>query len=583
MAGRIDAKLAELGHHAADADGADGELRAVRGDRHLVVVSGQVPAQDGKIAITGKVGGGVTVEQGQRGGAAVLPQRAGPAPRGLRRRSRPGAAGGPPGRLHRLAARLHPACAGDERRLRPGGRHVRRGRAACAHHDRRARPCRATRRSRSRACSRSAERSAALPGRPYRPSCPTDRSSSRSRLHARIAEIAPPNGMPAPGGGQSRSSATPSLRRSRIAARPAPAPAGCRSTRRCATRRAAGRRGADVREVAQLRRIRVRPRLGRTPSSGPAADYYPKLQVAVPFSPVPGPRLLRRPRAGVPAGDARPGAGAGLQRARPVLGARDLLHRGGMRRRWARPAGCSGSACSSIGRTRATRTSTISWRRSRRASARRCGASGGTRTLPASIFRTLRGAEIKRAHWDAFYRFYTSTVDRKWGSAYLTQRFFPMLSRAARRPRRADAGRARRQAGRRRAQPDGRGRAVRPQLGLRRRLAVPAFRALLLPRHRFRDRARAARGSRRARRASTRSSAATCRSRPIPRTGSPIPACAARSAISSKASARRSRRRWRRSPNGRRSGKSRAPEPCRAVELRLGAIPHEPQKPQTCL
>jgi len=28
--------------------------------------------------------------------------------------------------------------------------------------------------------------------------------------------------------------------------------------------------------------------------------YYPKLQAAVPFSPVPGPRLLRRPGAGVP-------------------------------------------------------------------------------------------------------------------------------------------------------------------------------------------------------------------------------------------------------------------------------------------
>ena len=38
--------------------------------------------------------------------------------------------------------------------------------------------------------------------------------------------------------------------------------------------------------------------VGRTRSSGPAGDYYPKLQVAVPFSPVPGPRLLVRP--GVP-------------------------------------------------------------------------------------------------------------------------------------------------------------------------------------------------------------------------------------------------------------------------------------------
>ena len=43
-------------------------------------------------------------------------------------------------------------------------------------------------------------------------------------------------------------------------------------------------------------------------------------------------------------------------------------------------------------------------------------------------FVTLRGHEILPKHWDAFYRFYTSTVDRKWGSAYLTRKFFPMLS-----------------------------------------------------------------------------------------------------------------------------------------------------------
>jgi len=43
-------------------------------------------------------------------------------------------------------------------------------------------------------------------------------------------------------------------------------------------------------------------------------------------------------------------------------------------------------------------------------------------------FQALTGAEIEPRHWDAFYRFYQSTVDRKWGSAYLTRRFFPMLS-----------------------------------------------------------------------------------------------------------------------------------------------------------
>ncbi len=42
--------------------------------------------------------------------------------------------------------------------------------------------------------------------------------------------------------------------------------------------------------------------------------------------------------------------------------------------------------------------------------------------------RVLRGNEIEPRHWEAFYKFYTSTVDRKWGSAYLTRRFFPLLS-----------------------------------------------------------------------------------------------------------------------------------------------------------
>jgi len=43
-------------------------------------------------------------------------------------------------------------------------------------------------------------------------------------------------------------------------------------------------------------------------------------------------------------------------------------------------------------------------------------------------FRALSGAEITERHWDAFYRFYRATVDRKWGSAYLTRRFFSLLS-----------------------------------------------------------------------------------------------------------------------------------------------------------
>jgi predicted N-acyltransferase len=42
-------------------------------------------------------------------------------------------------------------------------------------------------------------------------------------------------------------------------------------------------------------------------------------------------------------------------------------------------------------------------------------------------FKSLRGDDIKTHHWDACYVFYQTTVDRKWGSAYLTRSFFSLL------------------------------------------------------------------------------------------------------------------------------------------------------------
>jgi len=40
----------------------------------------------------------------------------------------------------------------------------------------------------------------------------------------------------------------------------------------------------------------------------------------------------------------------------------------------------------------------------------------------------LSGADLKAVHWDAFYRFYIDTSDRKWGQAYLTRDFFDRLA-----------------------------------------------------------------------------------------------------------------------------------------------------------
>lgn len=156
-------------------------------------------------------------------------------------------------------------------------------------------------------------------------------------------------------------------------------------------------------------------------------SYYPKLQAAVPFSPVPGPRLLRRPDSTIPAGAL---AQALVQACEELdlssvhvtfceqedwhdLGQAGWLQRIGTQFHWTN-AGYA-TFDDFLGAMSSRKRKSI--RRERRDAQ----AAGLT-------FRTLRGAEITRAHWDAFFGFYQSTVDRKWGSAYLTRRFFPMLS-----------------------------------------------------------------------------------------------------------------------------------------------------------
>lgn len=64
MAGRIEAKLAELGITLPTPMAPMANYIPFQVIGPAVIVSGQVPAQDGKIAVTGKVGGGVSVEQG---------------------------------------------------------------------------------------------------------------------------------------------------------------------------------------------------------------------------------------------------------------------------------------------------------------------------------------------------------------------------------------------------------------------------------------------------------------------------------------------------------------------------------------
>ena len=72
MAGRIEAKLAELDISLPQpmAPIANYVPYVVTGT--LVVVSGQIPAVDGRVAVTGKLGAGVTLEQGQQAARQCL-------------------------------------------------------------------------------------------------------------------------------------------------------------------------------------------------------------------------------------------------------------------------------------------------------------------------------------------------------------------------------------------------------------------------------------------------------------------------------------------------------------------------------
>ena len=156
-------------------------------------------------------------------------------------------------------------------------------------------------------------------------------------------------------------------------------------------------------------------------------DYYPKLQVASPFSPVTGPRLLIHPRSGLaPAVLAQ----ALSQACRDMslssvhvtfcteseydaLGDAGWLQRLGVQYHWHNQGFKDFEDFLAVLNARK--------RKSIRRERRDAGAAG-------LVFRTLQGDAIEASHWKAFYRFYESTVDRKWGSAYLTEKFFPLLS-----------------------------------------------------------------------------------------------------------------------------------------------------------
>jgi uncharacterized protein len=149
-------------------------------------------------------------------------------------------------------------------------------------------------------------------------------------------------------------------------------------------------------------------------------DYYPKLQVAVPFTPVPGPRLLgTRPQQLLSAIEAvtlqhdMSSAhitfvdDAGIAECER----RDWLIRHGIQYHWLNRGYSSFEEF--LGTLASRKRKTI---RKERAAARE-----------GIDIRILRGGEIGRGEWDAMWAFYQDTGSRKWGRPYLTREFFDLL------------------------------------------------------------------------------------------------------------------------------------------------------------
>lgn len=161
--------------------------------------------------------------------------------------------------------------------------------------------------------------------------------------------------------------------------------------------------------------------------------YYPKLLSAVPFTPVPGARLLVHPEA-----DAAAVAGALLDAAMA----------------FARTDGLSSLHVNFIAADRLSPFQRPDWllREGRQYhfsnpgfasfddylaslnARRRKAVKKERRDALASglVIRQLIGNEIEERHWDAFFRFYMDTGARKWGSPYLNRPFFSLLGETMR-------------------------------------------------------------------------------------------------------------------------------------------------------
>jgi predicted N-acyltransferase len=149
-------------------------------------------------------------------------------------------------------------------------------------------------------------------------------------------------------------------------------------------------------------------------------EYYPKLQVAVPFTPVPGPRLLgSRPQqllAAIEAVTVQNGISSAHITFIDDAGAAECERRGWLMR--------DGIQYHWFNRGYASFDDFLGALTSRRRKTMRKERAAACEGLE---FTALRGSEIGPAEWDAMWAFYQDTGSRKWGRPYLTRQFFDLV------------------------------------------------------------------------------------------------------------------------------------------------------------
>jgi uncharacterized protein len=156
--------------------------------------------------------------------------------------------------------------------------------------------------------------------------------------------------------------------------------------------------------------------------------YYPKLQVAVPFSPVPGPRLLVRPGAAQAENEQLLAAAlvqlateAGVSSLHVTFleaeAAQRLEHMGFLTR-----TGQQFHWVNAGYRTFDDFLASLASRKRKMVRRERTEA-----LAPGIAIEHVTGSAITQEHWDALYAFYLDTGSRKWGQPYLNRAFFARL------------------------------------------------------------------------------------------------------------------------------------------------------------